>query len=53
MISIMNPLHSQSAAAMLVHLRSLFDAGVQALSQRCLEDGRLSAISTTTARRVS
>ena len=43
MISIMNPLHIQSAAAMLVHLRSLFDAGVQALSQRCLEDGRLSA----------
>jgi len=42
-MSIMNPLHIQGAAVMLARLRSLFDAGVQALSQRCLEDGRLSA----------
>lgn len=43
MMSIPNPSHIQGAAVMLARLRSLFDAGVQALSQRCLDGGRLSA----------
>lgn len=33
----------ESAAAVLARLRSLFDAGVQALGRSCMEDGRLSA----------
>lgn len=43
MTYIVNVQHTQSAAAVLEQLRSLFDAGVQALSQRCLEDGRLNS----------
>lgn len=39
----MNSKHIQGAAAVLARLRSLFDAGVLALSQRCVKDGRLSA----------
>lgn len=43
MTSIMNSQHIQGAAAVLARLRSLFDAGVLALSQRCAQNGRLSA----------
>lgn len=43
MSSTMNSKHIQGAAAVLARLRSLFDAGVLALSQRCVKDGRLSA----------
>ncbi len=43
MSSTMNSQHIQGATAVLARLRSLFDAGVLALSQRCVKDGRLSA----------
>lgn len=43
MTSIMNSQHIQGAAAVLARLHSLFDAGVLALSQRCAQNGLLSA----------
>ena len=35
--------HAEGARFVLARLRTLFDAGVQALAQRCLDGGRLSA----------